>query len=75
MGDCTLNSCVRVSSIETSRKFQNRKLRAVVDLSLTGARIKNYLSSPAFNGLSAVESAVVQMTAEGEQVVRQVEWN
>jgi len=75
MGGCTLNSCVRVSSIETSRKFRNRNLQVVVDLSLSGARTMNYISSPAFNGLSAVESAVVQMLDEGIQVVRQVEWN
>jgi len=75
IGGCTLNSCIRVSSIETSRKFQNRNLQVVVDLSLSGARIKNYLSSPAFNELSAVKSAINQMTAESVQVVRQVEWN
>ncbi len=72
---CTLNSCVRVSSIETSRKFRKRNLKVVVDLSLSGARTKNYISSPVFNGLSAVESAVVQMLDEGVQVVRQVKWN
>ena len=75
MGGCTLNSCVRVSSIETSRKFRNRNLQVAVDLSLSGARTKNYISSPAFNGLSAVESAVAQMLDEGIQVVRQIEWN
>jgi hypothetical protein len=75
MGGCTLNSCVRVSSIETSRKFRNRNLQVVVDLSLSGARAKNYISSPLFNGLSAVEYAVVQMLDEGIQVVRQIEWN
>ena len=74
MAGCTLNSCVRVSSIETSRKFQNRNLQVVVDLSLSGARTKSYISSPAFNGLSAVESAVGQMLDEGIQVVRQIEW-
>ncbi|MEN8246152.1 MAG: hypothetical protein ABFS43_14760 [Thermodesulfobacteriota bacterium] len=71
---CTLNSCVRVSSIETSKKFRNRNLQVIVDLSLSGARAKNYISSPAFNGLSAVESAVVQMLEEGVQVVRHVKW-
>jgi nicotinamidase-related amidase len=75
IGGCTLNRCVRISSIETLKKFQNKNLRVVVDLSLSGARIKNYLSSPAFNGLSAVESAAIQMTAEGVQIVRQVELN
>lgn len=75
MGGCTLNSCVRVSSIETSRKFRNKNLQVVVDLSLSGARAKNYISSPAFYGLSAVEAAVVQMLDEGVQVVREIEWN
>ncbi len=75
MVGCTLNSCVRVSSIKTSRKFRNRKLKVVVDLSMSGARTKNYISSPAFNGHSAVESAVVQMLDEGVQVVQQVKWN
>mgnify|MGYP001819406315 FL=1 len=75
MGGCTLNSCVRVSSIETSKKFRNRNLQVVVDLSISGARIKNYISSRVFSGLSAVESAVVQMLDEGIKVVRQIEWN
>lgn len=74
MGGCTLNSCIRVSSIETARKFRDRNLQVVVDLSLSGARTQNYVSSPAFNGLSAVESAVAQMRDEGIQVVRQIEW-
>ena len=49
--------------------------KVVVDLSMSGARTKNYISSPAFNGHSAVESAVVQMLDEGVQVVQQVKWN
>ncbi len=49
-------------------------LEVVVDLSLCGARTKNYASSHAFNGLSAVESAVVQMLNEGIQVVQRIEW-
>lgn len=72
---CTLNSCVRVSAIETSRKFRDRGLKVVVDLSMAGARTNNYISAPGFNGLSAVESAVAQMLEEGIKVVRQVEWN
>jgi hypothetical protein len=75
MGGCTLNSCVRVSSIETSRKFENKNLQVVVDLSLSGARTNNYVSSPDFKGLSAVESAVIQMLDEGIRVVRQIRWN
>ena len=74
MGGCTLNSCVRVSAIETLRKFRSRKFQLVVDLSLSGARARNYISSPAFNDISAVEAAIAQMLDEGIQVARQVEW-
>ena len=74
IGGCTLNSCVRVSSIETRRYFNKKNLRIVVDLSICGARTHNYLSSPFYNGLSAVESAVQQMTAAGVQVVGRVKW-
>jgi len=74
IGGCTLNSCVRVSSIETLRYFKSKNLRIVVDLSICGARTRNFLPSPLYGGLSAVESAVHQMTAAGVQVVRRVEW-
>lgn len=74
IGGCTLNSCVRVSSIETREYFKNKNLRIVVDLSICGARTRNYLPSTLYNGLSAVESAVYQMAAAGVQVVRRVDW-
>jgi hypothetical protein len=74
IGGCTLNSCVRVSSIETLRYFKSKNLRIVVDLSICGARTRNFLPSPLYNGLSAVESAVNQMAAAGVQVVRRIEW-
>jgi nicotinamidase-related amidase len=74
IGGCTLNSCVRVSSIETLRFFKSKNLRIVVDLSICGARTRNFLPSPLYNGLSAVESAVHKMAAAGVQVVRRVEW-
>ena len=74
IGGCTLNSCVRVSSIETLRYFKSKNLRIVVDLSICGARTRNFLPSPLYNGLSAVESAVNQMAAAGVQVVRRVDW-
>ena len=74
IGGCTLNSCVRVSSIETRRYFKRRNLRIVVDLSICGARTRNYLPSPFYSGLSAVESAVNQMAAAGIDVVRRVKW-
>ncbi len=72
MGGCTLNSCVRVSAIETQHFFRNQNLQVVVDLSLSGARLRNYVPGPQFDGLSAVESAVRQMLSAGVQVVRRV---
>jgi hypothetical protein len=72
VGGCTLNSCVRVSAIETQELFGERNLQVVVDLSLCGARLRNYKASPQFHGLSAVESAVRQMIAAGVKVVRKV---
>jgi hypothetical protein len=74
MGGCTLNSCVRVSSIETQHHFASQGLQVVVDLSLSGARASNFLTSSLYGGLSAVESAVREMLSEGVQVVRCVEW-
>jgi nicotinamidase-related amidase len=74
IGGCTLNSCVRVSSVEARIHFKNRQLRIVVDLSICGARSRNFLPSSLYDGGSAVESAVNQMTAAGVQVVRCVEW-
>ena len=74
IGGCTLNSCVRVSSLETMAHFKHRNLRVVVDLSICGARARNFLPSSSFAGESAVESAIRQMTAAGVQVVRRVEY-
>ena len=74
MGGCTLNSCLRVSSVETLNYFKNQKLQVVVDLSLSGARRKNYITSPMHGGFSAVESAVREMTTAGVKVVQRAEW-
>ncbi len=74
MGGCTLNSCLRVSSIETQNYFDSKKLQVVVDLSLSGARTRNFIRSPVYAGLSAVESAVREMMAVGVQVARYTEW-
>jgi nicotinamidase-related amidase len=74
IGGCTLNSCVRVSSIESANRLKNRNIRVVVDLSICGARLRNYLPSSLYEGVSAVESAIRQMTAADVQVVRRVEW-
>jgi hypothetical protein len=74
MGGCTLNSCLRISSIETQNHFKNQKLQVVVDLSLSGARTSNFISTPMYGGLSAVESAVREMIAAGVLVVRRAEW-
>ena len=74
IGGCTLNSCVRVSAIEIQKLFKNSGLHIIVDLSICGARTQNYLPSPIYNGLSAVESAIEQMSDAGVHVVRRVEW-
>lgn len=74
MGGCTLNSCVRVSAIETQRRFGESGLQVVVDLSLCGARTSNFLPSAEFGGMSSVESAVREMVSEGVTVVPHVEW-
>jgi hypothetical protein len=75
LGGCTLNSCVRVSSIEILQLFKNNNLRIVVDLSICGARLRNFVPSPLYDGVSAVASAVSQMIAAGVQVVRRVDWS
>ena len=74
IGGCTLNSCVRISSIEALGCFRTHHLRVVVDLSICGARLRNFIPSSSYAGESAVESAIHQMTAAGIQVVRWVEW-
>jgi hypothetical protein len=74
MGGCTLNSCLRVSAIETHQCVQNEDLEVFVDLSLCGARTENYLKSPLFNGMSSVESAIREMTASGVTVAERVAW-
>ncbi len=74
MGGCTLNSCLRVSSIETQNLFNDSKLRVIVDLNLSGARTNNFRRSSIYGGLSAVEYAVHEMKAAGVTVVRRVEW-
>jgi len=75
VGGCTLNSCVRVSAIEAAAYFKNQDLRFVVDLSLCGARLRNFVPSSSYGGMSGVASAVRQMAEAGVQVVARVEWN
>jgi hypothetical protein len=74
MGGCTLNSCLRVSTVDTQRCFDNRGLRVAVDLSLSGARRKNYLRSSLHDGMSPVEAALREMAAAGVRVMPYVEW-
>jgi nicotinamidase-related amidase len=74
MAGCTLNSCVRKSSIETQKYFEDRKLRVVVDLSMCGARTANFTSSILYAGLSAVESAVREMMDAGVLVAESIQW-
>ncbi len=71
---CTLNSCVRVSSIETNEYFKNRGLQIVVDLSMSGARSTNFIPSSQYNGLSAVEVAVREMIGAGIRVSPCIRW-
>jgi hypothetical protein len=74
MGGCTLNSCVRVSSIDAMRFFQDHGLQVTVDLSICGARTGNFKPSSQYSGLSSVDSAVRHMREAGVQVVPQVNW-
>jgi len=74
MGGCTANSCLRVSSIETQKYFENQGLQVVVDLHLSGARASNYAGSAIYGGRSAVESAVCEMAASGVKVVKRSDW-
>ena len=74
IGGCTLNSCVRISSIDILNQFKDRNLQVIVDLSTCGARMHNFSASAAYDGVSAVESAARQMIAAGVRVVRRVEW-
>ena len=74
MGGCTINSCLRVSSIETQNCFRTQGLQVVVDLSLSGARARNFESSSEYGGLSAVVSAVRDMADAEVLVVRNVVW-
>ena len=79
IGGCTLNSCVRVTALETRRQLDllldHSELSVMVDLSLCGARVDNYAGSPMFDGRSSVESAVRQMQDAGVEVVQRVEWS
>ena len=65
IGGCTLNSCVRVSAIETQTFFKQQGLQVMVNLSLAGARTRNFIASPFYGGLSSVESAIQQMQSAG----------
>ena len=74
IGGCTLNSCIRISSIKTQNYFKDSKLQVVVDLSLSGARTSRFIQSSLYDGLSAVESAVREMIDAGVQVTKSVQW-
>ena len=74
MGGCTLNSCLRISSLETLSAFRDAGLNIIVDLSISGARAGNYVNSQQFGGVSAVEMAIRQMDTEGVKVTEGVEW-
>jgi nicotinamidase-related amidase len=74
VGGCTLNSCIRVSAIETRQRFRSAGFDVIVDLGLCGARTVNYEKSSLFGGLSSVELAVKQMSASGVKVAGHVVW-
>jgi hypothetical protein len=74
MAGCTLNSCIRKSSIDTRKYFKKGKLQVVVDLNLSGARAGSYMKSSLYQGLSAVESAVREMTDSGVKVAKRIRW-
>ena len=74
MAGCTLNSCIRRSSIDTVKYFKEGMLQVVVDLSLSGARVGNYRPSSLYGGLSAVESAVREMINAGVKMAQCVRW-
>ncbi len=74
MAGCTLNSCVRKSSIETQRYFKDRKLQVIVDLSMSGARTANFMPSFLYGGSSAVESAVREMMGAKVWVADSIQW-
>jgi len=74
MAGCTLNSCIRISSIDTHEYFKEGKLQVIVDLSLSGARAGSYTQSSLYGGVSAVESAVREMTDAGVKVAQYVRW-
>jgi len=74
MAGCTLNSCIRKSSIDTQQYFKEGMLQVVVDLSLSGARARSYIQSSLYGGLSAVESAVREMAGVGVRVAQCVQW-
>jgi hypothetical protein len=74
LGGCTLNSCLRVSTVDILQNFHDKELEVIVDLGLCGARSSNYANSPQFGGASAVEAAMKQMSGEGVKVAERVEW-
>jgi nicotinamidase-related amidase len=72
MGGCTLNSCMRVSAVETMKYFGNSGLDVIVDLSLCGARATNYANSAQFDGTSSVETAIREMINNAVTVTERV---
>ncbi len=71
---CTLNSCVRVTALQTLERFESQGLRVVTDLALCGARSDNYRPSAQFGGRSSVVAAVQEMEEAGVVVARACSW-
>ena len=74
IGGCTLNSCVRVTAVETQLVMADRDFQVIVDLGLCGARASNYRRSTMFGGMSSVESAAREMESAGVEVLPRVSW-
>lgn len=71
LAGCTLNSCVRITALETTALMGPEGLKVVVDLDLCGARAGNHEPSPEFGGRSSVQAAVAEMEEAGVVVLGQ----
>jgi hypothetical protein len=74
IGGCTLNSCVRVSSVQVQKRFGPKGLQVVVDLEGCGARARNYAPSSLFEGRAPVAAALQEMHRNGVIVAQAVDW-
>jgi len=73
VGGCTLNSCVRVPSVEVQQSFRGQ-LQVILDLSLCGAQATNYVGSSLHAGVSPVVAALGEIIASGVRAAAAVRW-